>query len=130
MNKAELVEKTAKASGLSKKDANVLINALFDGSRKGVISSELRAHRKVTIPGFGTFETRRLWNVRNPEAQGPKRTQSSDWRGNQNQSQDRPGFSCRQGIEGQRGQINKPTPSFHFYFAKAGPTSTHREVPL
>ncbi len=32
MNKAELVEKTAKASGLSKKDANALITALFDGS--------------------------------------------------------------------------------------------------
>ncbi len=69
MNKAELVEKTAKASGLLKKDANALINALFDGSRKGVISSELRANRKVTIPGFGTFEARKrkARNGRNPQ---------------------------------------------------------------
>jgi len=69
MNKAELVEKTAKASGLLKKDANALINVLFDGSRKGVISGELRAHRKVTIPGFGTFETRKrkARNGRNPQ---------------------------------------------------------------
>ncbi len=69
MTKAELVEKTAKASGLSKKDANALITALFDGSRKGVISGELRANRKVTIPGFGTFEARKrkARNGRNPQ---------------------------------------------------------------
>ena len=69
MNKTELVEKTAKASGLSKKDATALINALFDGSRKGVISGELRANRKVTIPGFGTFEARKrkARNGRNPQ---------------------------------------------------------------
>ena len=59
MNKAELVAKTSKTSGVSKKDAAAVINALFDGSRKGVISGELRAHQKVTIPGFGTFEARR-----------------------------------------------------------------------
>jgi len=69
MTKTELVEKTAKASGLSKKDANAMINALFDGSRKGVISSELRANRKVTIPGFGTFEARKrkARNGRHPQ---------------------------------------------------------------
>ena len=69
MNKTEFVEKTAKASGLSKKDATALINALFDGSRKGVISGELRANRKVTIPGFGTFEARKrkARNGRNPQ---------------------------------------------------------------
>jgi len=58
MNKGELVEKTAKASGVSKKDATGVINALFD-SRKGVISGELRARRKVIIPSFGTFEARK-----------------------------------------------------------------------
>ncbi|MDA2938328.1 HU family DNA-binding protein [Acidobacteria bacterium AH-259-A15] len=59
MNKAELVAKTSKTSGVSKKDAAAVINALFDSSRKGVISGELRARQKVTIPGFGTFEARR-----------------------------------------------------------------------
>ena len=59
MTKTELVEKTAKASRVSKKDAAAIINALFDTSRKGVISGELRARRKVTIPGFGTFEARK-----------------------------------------------------------------------
>ena len=69
MNKAELVEKTVKVSGVSKRDTTAVINALFDSSRKGVISGELRARRRVIIPSFGTFEARKRMarKGRNPQ---------------------------------------------------------------
>ena len=59
MNKTELIDKTAKAAGLSKKDTAAVVNAMLDTSKKGIIAAELRAGGKVTIPGFGTFEARK-----------------------------------------------------------------------
>ena len=59
MNKAELIDKTAKAAGLSKKDTTAAVNAMLDASKKGLIAAELRAGGKVTILGFGTFEARK-----------------------------------------------------------------------
>ena len=59
MNKGELRDALAKKAGLSKKDADAAISALFSTDRDGIIANEVRAGRKVQITGFGTFESRR-----------------------------------------------------------------------
>ena len=60
MNKKELIAKLAKTTGISQVKAAEVVNALFDAeSGKGIIAIELDAGRKVTIPGFGTFGTKK-----------------------------------------------------------------------
>ncbi len=51
MNKRELVDAVAAATGLPRKDAVVIVHAVFD-----TIGSALAAGERVTISGFGTFE--------------------------------------------------------------------------
>ncbi len=59
MNKAELVDRLAEATELSKKDARTAVDALFaTDPRSGVIANALEAGEKVQITGFGTFELR------------------------------------------------------------------------
>jgi len=59
MTKKEMAAKLAKKTGLSVARATEVINAIFDATPgNGIIAVELDAGRKVTIPGFGTFETR------------------------------------------------------------------------
>ncbi|MDL2212062.1 HU family DNA-binding protein [Erysipelotrichaceae bacterium OttesenSCG-928-M19] len=53
MNKTELVAYVAEKSNLSKKDAQVAVEAVIDG-----ISSSLKKGDKVSIPGFGSFDVR------------------------------------------------------------------------
>lgn len=58
MNKTELIQKLAKKTGLTIKDSETAVNAIFDAKPgKGIIAVELDAGRKVTIPGFGVFKT-------------------------------------------------------------------------
>jgi DNA-binding protein HU-beta len=52
MNKGELVDAIAKASGLSKTASASALDATL-----GAISSSLKGGDKVTLPGFGTFST-------------------------------------------------------------------------
>ncbi len=60
MTKTELAEKLAKKTGLSKAKAIEVVSVIFDAQPgKGIIATELDAGRKVTIPGFGTFTSRR-----------------------------------------------------------------------
>ena len=54
LNKAELVSKVAEKTGLSKKDAEKAVVAVFDS-----IQATLKAGDKVQLVGFGTFETRK-----------------------------------------------------------------------
>ena len=59
MNKAELIERLAKHTGMSPKDTRTAIEALFDTEEGGgLIAAELAGGGKVTISGFGTFECR------------------------------------------------------------------------
>ncbi|MCB1161881.1 MAG: HU family DNA-binding protein [Candidatus Krumholzibacteriia bacterium] len=59
MNKADLVDQLAEASGLSKKDARAAVEVLFaTDPRNGVIANALERGDKVQITGFGTFELR------------------------------------------------------------------------
>jgi DNA-binding protein HU-beta len=60
MNKSEMAEKLASTCDLSKAAAAEIVNCIFDTAPgKGIIAKELDAGRKVQIPGFGTFETKR-----------------------------------------------------------------------
>ena len=53
MNKAELINAAADKAGLSKKDTETAVNAVFD-----VIAKALADGDKVQLGGFGSFEIR------------------------------------------------------------------------
>ncbi len=59
MNKTELRDALANKTGLTKKDSEAAINALFGTDRGGIIASALRQGKRVQVTGFGSFETRR-----------------------------------------------------------------------
>ena len=68
MNKSELVASVAEKSGLTKKDAEKAVNAVFDA-----ITETLVAGEKVQLVGFGTFEVseRAAREGRNPQSGEP-----------------------------------------------------------
>lgn len=53
MNKTQLIEAVAAASGLKKKEAEAAVNATF-----AAIADSLKAGDKVQVVGFGTFEVK------------------------------------------------------------------------
>lgn len=53
MNKTELIAAVAENAGLSKKDAEAAVKAVF-----GSIEDALKKGEKVQLIGFGTFEVR------------------------------------------------------------------------
>jgi len=53
MNKSELTAAAAQAAGISKKDAERVLNAAID-----IIARELSQGGHVQLSGFGTFEVR------------------------------------------------------------------------
>ncbi len=60
MNKKEMAEKLAKKADISQAKAADVINIIFSSKPgTGIIATELDAGRKVQIPGFGTFGTKR-----------------------------------------------------------------------
>lgn len=67
MNKSDLVDALAEATGMTKADAARAVDAMFspDG---GVIAKALKAGTRVQITGFGTFESkhRKARQGRNP----------------------------------------------------------------
>ena len=68
MNKAELIERVARDTGLTKADSLRAIDALLDN-----VTKSLRKGEKVTLVGFGSFQTarRRARNCRNPQTGTP-----------------------------------------------------------
>ena len=68
MNKAELIERVARDTGLTKADSLRAIDALLDN-----VTKSLRKGEKVTLVGFGSFQTarRRARNGRNPQTGTP-----------------------------------------------------------
>ncbi|MGV8041565.1 MAG: HU family DNA-binding protein [Thermoanaerobaculaceae bacterium] len=58
MNKSELAVKLAKKVGLTQVKAAEVVDAIFN-AHKGIVASVLKEGKKVTIPGFGTFATRK-----------------------------------------------------------------------
>lgn len=69
MNKSELRDALASKTGLTKRDSEEAINALFATDRGGIIANELRSGRRVQVTGFGTFESRsrKARQGRNPQ---------------------------------------------------------------
>ena len=53
MNKAELITAVAEKTGLSKKDSEKAVNAIFD-----TITASLCSGEKVQLVGFGAYEVR------------------------------------------------------------------------
>ena len=53
MNKTELVAAVAEKAGLSKKDSEKAVNAVFES-----ITESLKAGDKVSLVGFGTFDVK------------------------------------------------------------------------
>jgi DNA-binding protein HU-beta len=70
MNKAELVERMARDTGLSKAGALRALDAVLDN-----VTKSLRKGEKVTLVGFGTFQAarRRARTGRNPRTGIPIR---------------------------------------------------------
>ena len=64
MNKAELVEKVAGKVGLTKKDVGNTVDAVIE-----TVSDSLSQGERVTLVGFGTFQTmqRKARRGRNPQ---------------------------------------------------------------
>ena len=54
MNKEELIAEISKKAKVSKKDAGIVLSATLD-----TIQNTLKKGNKVTLVGFGTFETRK-----------------------------------------------------------------------
>ena len=53
MNKTELIAAVAQSAGLTKKDAERVLNAAFDTMTAALVKGE-----KVQLSGFGTFEVK------------------------------------------------------------------------
>ena len=64
MNKAELVDKIAEDAGISKKEANAVLDSFTD-----TVGKTLKKGDKVTLVGFGTFSVskRAARTGRNPQ---------------------------------------------------------------
>ncbi|MDE2774110.1 MAG: HU family DNA-binding protein [Gemmatimonadota bacterium] len=58
MNKSDLTDSLADATGITKAHASRAVEALF-GADDGIISRALRRGERVQITGFGTFEARK-----------------------------------------------------------------------
>ena len=68
MTKSQWIEKTAKQTGMSKKDLTAAYEALFN-----VFEETLTAGESVQITGFGTFAVREkaAYTARNPKTGEP-----------------------------------------------------------
>ena len=53
MNKAELIDAVADATGANRSAASDAVDAVLSSIQKSLVSGD-----KVTLPGFGTFEVR------------------------------------------------------------------------
>ncbi|MGH2753676.1 MAG: HU family DNA-binding protein [Actinomycetota bacterium] len=74
MNKAELIESVASATGESKRAVADVLDATLDTVQKQVKKGE-----KVSLPGFGTFERRQrsARTARNPQTGEPIKVKAS-----------------------------------------------------
>ncbi|MCA0385149.1 MAG: HU family DNA-binding protein [Firmicutes bacterium] len=69
MNKAELVASMAEKSGLTKKDAELALNAFMKS-----VEEELAKSGKVQLVGFGTFDVRERKQRTGRNPRNPKET--------------------------------------------------------
>ena len=69
-NKAELVDRVAKKTQLTKKDVSAAVDALFE-----TIQEALQAGEKVQVIGFGNFEVRERAARKGPNPQSGEEIQ-------------------------------------------------------
>jgi len=69
VNKAELVASMAEKSGLTKKDAELALNAFMKS-----VEEELARNGKVQLVGFGTFDVRERKERTGRNPRDPKQT--------------------------------------------------------
>jgi DNA-binding protein HU-beta len=73
MNKKEMASKLAQGADISPAKAAEIINIIFSTTPgTGIIATELDAGRSVSIPGFGTFGTRKLAAREGSASSAPK----------------------------------------------------------
>ena len=61
MNKAEMIEKVAKITGLTQKDAKSAVDAIFETEPgRGIIASELDGDGKVTVRDRDSMDQERV----------------------------------------------------------------------
>lgn len=67
LTKADLIERVAEKTGLTKKQAEDVVEAIFDG-----LTRALRSGDKIELRGFGSFRLRRRGArmARNPKKEG------------------------------------------------------------
>lgn len=58
MNKSELIAQLGDRASLSRSEATKVVDALFS-VENGIIAEALRSGEKITITGFGSFETKK-----------------------------------------------------------------------
>ena len=68
MNKSELVEQVSERAGITKKQAEAVVNAMFQTITDGLVSG-----KRVEIRGFGSFRSKsyRAYTGRNPRTGEP-----------------------------------------------------------
>ena len=68
MNKTELIAAVSESAGLTRKDAERVLNAAFDAITASLVKGE-----RVQLSGFGVFETksRQARIARNPQTKEP-----------------------------------------------------------
>lgn len=86
MTKAELIEKMANDAGISKVAAGAALNSIINN-----IGTSLKKRWQSHIA--------RIWNFQKSSPESTQRTQSSNWRSNQNQSLQCCKIQCRQKAE-------------------------------
>ena len=64
MNRADIIDRTAKAANLTKSEADEAVTSFLDSVKEGLLSGE-----KITIIGFGSFSVveRKARMGRNPQ---------------------------------------------------------------
>jgi DNA-binding protein HU-beta len=78
MNKSDMLEEVIARTGVSRKDAKAVLDAIFN-TNKGLIVRALKKGESVNITGFGKFERRRrkARMGRNPQNGEPVRIKAS-----------------------------------------------------
>jgi DNA-binding protein HU-beta len=78
MNKSEMLEEVIERTGVSRKDAKAVLDAIFN-TNKGLIVRALKKGDNVNITGFGKFERRKrkARMGRNPQNGEPVRIKAS-----------------------------------------------------
>lgn len=120
MNKAELVARVARDTGITKRDVLRVLDTVLDH-----VTRSLRKAEKVTLVDFGTFQVtrRRARQGHNPHTGVPIRIAGRRW------PRFAPGKALRQAVREGAGKRRREKTSDKARGASAGPTEPGGGVP-